>query len=110
MNSDGTKLNNADLTGDLIACAMEVLNTLGHGLLEKPYENALAVEFKLRGTSFRQQPLSMCGINPCQLVNMCPILLFQTGWLWIPRLLIKSRIMNWGRCLTTLKLPACILD
>jgi GxxExxY protein len=35
---------------------MEVLNTLGHGLLEKPYENALAVEFRLRGISFQQQP------------------------------------------------------
>ena len=35
---------------------MEVLNTLGHGLLEKPYENALVVEFGLQGISFRQQP------------------------------------------------------
>jgi hypothetical protein len=26
---------------------MEVLNTLGHGLLEKPYENALVVELGL---------------------------------------------------------------
>ena len=35
---------------------MEVLNTLGHGLLEKPYENALVVEWKLRNIPFRQQP------------------------------------------------------
>jgi GxxExxY protein len=35
---------------------MEVLNTLGHGLLEKPYENALTVEFRLRGLPFQQQP------------------------------------------------------
>jgi GxxExxY protein len=35
---------------------MEVLNTLGHGLLEKPYENALVVEFKLRKVAFQQQP------------------------------------------------------
>ena len=34
---------------------MEVLNTLGHGLLEKPYEKALAVEFGLRNVLFRQQ-------------------------------------------------------
>lgn len=34
---------------------MEVLNTLGHGLLEKPYENALVVEFDLRGIRFQQQ-------------------------------------------------------
>ena len=35
---------------------MEVLNTLGHGLLEKPYENALCVELTLRGIPFQQQP------------------------------------------------------
>lgn len=34
---------------------MEVVNTLGHGLLEKPYENALVVEFGLRGIPVRQQ-------------------------------------------------------
>jgi GxxExxY protein len=34
---------------------MEVLNILGHGLLEKPYENALAVEFRLKGIPYRQQ-------------------------------------------------------
>lgn len=40
----------------VVGCAYEVLNTLGHGLLEKPYENALCVEFGLRGISFKQQP------------------------------------------------------
>jgi len=33
-------------------CAMAVLNTLGHGLLEKPYENALVVEFGLKDIPF----------------------------------------------------------
>jgi hypothetical protein len=32
----------------IVGCAIEVLNTLGHGLVAKPYENALAVEFGLR--------------------------------------------------------------
>jgi len=32
-----------------------VLNTLGHGLLEKPYENALVVEFGLKGIRVHQQ-------------------------------------------------------
>ena len=40
----------------IVGCAIEVLNTLGHGLLEKPYENAPVVEFGLRKISFRQQP------------------------------------------------------
>ena len=42
-------------TGHVIASAMEVINILGHGLLEKPYENALCVEFKERGIPFQQQ-------------------------------------------------------
>ena len=34
---------------------MSVLNALGHGLLEKPYENALCVELQARGIPFEQQ-------------------------------------------------------
>ena len=40
----------------IVGCAMEVLNTLGHGLLEKPYENALIVEFELQHIPYVQQP------------------------------------------------------
>ena len=40
----------------IVGCAMEVLNTLGHGLLEKPYENALVVEFGIKAIPFKQQP------------------------------------------------------
>ena len=40
----------------VVGCAIEVLNTLGQGLVEKPYENALVVEFGLRKIPFRQQP------------------------------------------------------
>jgi len=40
----------------VVGCAMEVLNTLGHGLLEKPYENALVVEFQQQEIPYAQQP------------------------------------------------------
>ena len=40
----------------IVGCAIEVLNTLGHGLVEKLYENALVVEFGLEGIPFQQQP------------------------------------------------------
>lgn len=39
----------------VVGCAFAVINELGHGLLEKPYENAIAVEFKLNGIPFDQQ-------------------------------------------------------
>ena len=39
----------------IVGCAMEVLNVLGHGLLEKPYEKSLVVEFGLQDIPVRQQ-------------------------------------------------------
>ncbi len=50
--SDGP---HAALTYEIVGCAMEVLNELGHGLHEKPYENALVVEFGLRKLAVSQQ-------------------------------------------------------
>ena len=40
---------------DVVGGAMEVLNELGHGILEKPYENALVVELGLRNIMVQQQ-------------------------------------------------------
>jgi GxxExxY protein len=42
-------------THDVLSCAFEVLNELGHGLNEKCYENALVVEFVLRKMAYDQQ-------------------------------------------------------
>ena len=56
MNTDAPGLIGEDQTRAIIGCAMEVLNTLGHGFLEKVYENALCVEMRARDIPFRQQP------------------------------------------------------
>ena len=56
MDSNGKKLLFKNEVYQIVACAIEVLNTLGHGIVEKPYENALVVEFRLREIPFRQQP------------------------------------------------------
>ena len=53
---DSTSLLFREEVHRIVGCGMEVLNSLGHGLLEKPYENSLAVEFGLQGIPFRQQP------------------------------------------------------
>jgi GxxExxY protein len=50
-----TDLRFKEETEALIGCAFEVLNSLGHGFHEKPYENALAVELAHRGIPFVQQ-------------------------------------------------------
>ena len=39
----------------IVGSAIEVLNGVGHGCHEKPYENALVVEFGIRKISVRQQ-------------------------------------------------------
>jgi GxxExxY protein len=51
----GFKLPEGEPTHAIIGAALEVLNGLGHGLHEKPYENALVVEFGLRGLAIDQQ-------------------------------------------------------
>ena len=57
MDTNEEKLLFKDEVFQIIGCAIEVLNTLGHGIVEKPYENALVVEFGLRNIPYRQQPL-----------------------------------------------------
>ena len=44
-----------DLTNRIICAFYNVYNVLGHGFLEKVYENALAVELRKIGLSVTQQ-------------------------------------------------------
>ena len=57
MDTNNEKLLAKEEVFQIVGCAIEVLNALGHGLVEKPYENALVVKFGLRNIPFRQQPL-----------------------------------------------------
>jgi GxxExxY protein len=56
MDTNPERLLFKDEVFQIVGCAIEVLNTLGHGIVEKPYENALVVEFGLRQIPFKQQP------------------------------------------------------
>ena len=50
----------SDITEQILSCAMEVHSTLGPGLLENIYEEALAHEFSLRGIEYvRQKEISL---------------------------------------------------
>ena len=44
-----------DLVYEIVGCAIEVLNNLGHGLREKTYERALCIELKTNELSYTQQ-------------------------------------------------------
>ena len=53
MDADFLYKNETDV---IIGSAFDVLNEIGHGFHEKPYENSLVVEFKYRNIPFLQQP------------------------------------------------------
>ena len=59
----------------VVGCALEVLNTLGHGLHEKPYENALVIEFGLRGIPCEQQRVFPVLYKTVQVAEYVPDLL-----------------------------------
>ena len=61
----------------ILGAAMEVLNTLGHGLYEKPYENALVVECRLRGIPFDQQPRFPLDYKGCRVGEFVPDLILH---------------------------------
>ena len=52
---EGQALLHGELVYSIVGCAIEVLRGVGHGLHEHPYENALVVEFRLRGIRYDQQ-------------------------------------------------------
>ena len=49
------KVKDRELTKTIIGCAFRVHNTLGHGFLEKVYENALRIELAKQGLEVKQQ-------------------------------------------------------
>ncbi len=55
MNTDNEEPIYKAESQQIVGSAMEVLNEVGHGFHEKPYENALVVEFRLRKISCLQQ-------------------------------------------------------
>lgn len=55
MDANKRELLFKDEAYQIVGSAIEVLNTLGCGFLEKPYENAMLHELGMRSIPFRQQ-------------------------------------------------------
>ncbi len=72
MDTNQGKLLAKEEVFQIVACAIEVLNALEHGIVEKPYANALVVEFGLRNIAFRQQPSFDVVYKGCK-VGLLPI-------------------------------------
>ena len=56
-----------DITKQIISCAIDVHSSLGSGLLENVYEEALAHEFNLRGIEYERQELINLNFNVLRL-------------------------------------------
>ena len=62
-------------TRRILGAAFSVLNELGHGLHEKPYENALVVEFGALGIACEQQRLFPVMYRGVQVAEYIPDLI-----------------------------------
>jgi len=106
MDTDAHKYDgpHAQLTFAIIGCAMEVLNELGAGLHEKPYENALVVEFKLRGIEHDQQrrfPVDYKGVNVGEYI---PDLIASGAVIVDPKVIERITDVERGQMLNYLKI------
>jgi GxxExxY protein len=63
----------------IVGAAMEVFNEVGHGLHEKPYENALVVEFGLQKISYSQQPRFPVVYKAVQIHEYVPDLIAESS-------------------------------
>lgn len=97
--SKASKLIHAEETHAIIGAAMEVLNQIGHGFHEKPYENALVVELELRGIPFMQQPVYPITYKGRSVGTFIPDLVCFEKWWLTPRPLNGSLMWSGDRCL-----------
>ena len=107
MNTNGHKFILGDEVHKIVGCAFEVLNTLGHGLLEKPYENALCVEFKLRGIPFVQQPRFNVVYKNVKVGDYIPDLIAYDSIIIDTKTIERITDVKRGQVLNYLKITGC---
>ena len=106
MSSDN-KIN--DLVYQVVGCAMEVINELGHGLREKTYEKALIVEFKTNNIFFSRQKIYSVFYKKVHIDNYIPDLLVND------RLIVEIKVVenicdeHIGQVINYLKISGCSL-
>ena len=91
---ENTKLFLKEETHQILGCAFDVLNAIGHGFYEKAYENALVVEFRLRGIPYEQQrhfPIIYKGV---QVADFVPDLIGFNSVIVAPKSSRRSPTMN----------------
>ena len=92
---------------NIVNCAIEVLNTLGCGLLEKPYENALCVEFTVRQIPFEQQKHFNIVYKNFKIGEFIPDLLVYGKIIVDTKTIDKITDLERGQILNYLKITGC---
>ena len=107
MNTTEHKVILGDEVRQIVGCAFEVLNTLGHGLLEKPYENTLCVEFKLRNIPFVQQPRFNVVYKGVKVGDYIPDLIAFDNIIIDTKTIERITDIERGQILNYLKITSC---
>ncbi len=107
MNTNKHEFKNNDLVYQVVGCAMEVINELGHGLREKTYEKALIVEFKTNNILFSQQKIYRVYYKNVHIDDYIPDLLVND------RLIVEIKVVenicdeHIGQVINYLKISGC---
>ena len=107
MDTNGHELFFGDEVRQIVGCAFEVLKGLGSGLLEKPYENALCVEFKMRGIPFRQQPRYQVMYKGIKVGDYIPDLIAFDSIIIDTKTIDRITNLEFGQVLNYLKITGC---
>ncbi len=98
-----------EITEKIIGCAFTVANELGHGFLEKVYENALAYEIRKAGLAVKQQ-------HPTPVIYDGLVVGDYTADLFVANeVLVELKAINniedihVAQCLNYLKATGCII-
>jgi GxxExxY protein len=88
----------------VVNTALEVLNKLGHGLHEKPYENALVIELGLRGISCQQQRSFNVVYKGIKVGKYIPDLIADSTIIIEPKVIDRISDHERGRMINYLKI------
>jgi GxxExxY protein len=91
----------------IVGAAMEVLNELGHGFNEKPYENALVIEFQIRNIPYLQQPNYQMVYKGRPVGLFIPDLIAFNGVVVDTKVIDRITDVERGQVINYLKITSC---
>jgi GxxExxY protein len=94
-------------TEQILGCAFDVLNEVGHGFHEKIYENGLAVAFRLKGIPFDQQRKYPVPFGGEPIGEFIPDLLVFGSVVVDPKVIERITEHETGKMLNYLRITKC---